>query len=46
MRMLKMAVHEARPKGDLRPIGVNRYMCMTYIVRQVYLVTEPDMLIL
>ena len=39
-----MAVHEARAYGDLRPTGVNRHMCMPYIVRQVYLVTEPDTL--
>ena len=31
-----------KPKGDLGPIGVNRHMCMTYIVRQVYLVIGPD----
>ena len=24
-----------KPKGDLRPIGVNRHICMTCIVRQV-----------
>ena len=37
---VKMAVHEedllrARsPRGDLRPIGVNRHICMTCVVRQ------------
>ena len=35
---------DPKPKGGLRPIGVNRHICMTYIVRQVYLVTEPDTL--
>ena len=45
-RILKMAVQDKgpRPKGDVRPIWVNRHMCMTYIVRQVYLVTKPDTL--
>ena len=45
-RILKMAVQDKgpRPKGDLRPVGVNRHICKTCIVRHIKIVTEPDTL--
>ena len=44
-RILKMAVHGAKARERLKAHRVNNHMCMTCIVRQVYLVTEPDKLL-
>ena len=44
MRILKMPIHGAKAQERLKAHRVNRHMCMTYIVRHVYLVTELDTL--
>ena len=41
---MEEAVKGLKPKGGLRPIGVNRHMSKSSNIRQVLVVTRPDTL--